>query len=240
VPVTVRLTADRTALAVTLSDERPDLVAAVTALGLGTGRPVVAVVGGAAGLDDAPVDSLEAVFAGPVAAVIRRFGAIAVDGGTDTGVMGMLGRAQPAAPAFPLVGVAATRMVRGPGRGTGETLEPHHTHFVLVPGAAWGDEAAYLARVATLLAGPAPSVTILANGGEIAFDDCRFSLAEGRPVLVLAGTGRTADRIAAAAADPAGCRDERAVTLALSPLVRVVDATDLAATENRLRALLAA
>ena len=59
-----------------LTDQPADLAAAVTALGLGAPRPVVAVVGGAAGLDDAPVDSLEAVFAGPVAAVIRRFGAI--------------------------------------------------------------------------------------------------------------------------------------------------------------------
>jgi hypothetical protein len=203
---------------------------------------VVAVVGGAAGLDRAPVHDLEALFADPVARLIRRFGAIAVDGGTDTGVMGMLGRARAAGPGFPLVGVAARSLVRLPGEdapdGDFAEAEPHHTHFVLVPGQVWGAEAEWLARVATLLAAPARSVTILANGGEVALDDCRFSLAEGRPVLVLAGTGRTADRIAAAAADPAGCRDESAALLAHSPDVRVVDANNRSEVETQLLKLL--
>jgi TRPM family ion channel len=227
---------------VDLTDRPAGLAAAVAALGLGAPRPVVAVVGGAAGLDRAPVHDLEALLADPVARLIRRFGAIAVDGGTDTGVMGMLGRARAAGPGFPLVGVAARKLVRLPGEaapgGDFAEAEPHHTHFVLVPGTAWGAEAQWLARVATLLAGPAPSVTILANGGDVAIDDCRFSLAEGRPVLVLAGTGRTADRIAAAASDPAGCRDSGVVGLALSPEVRVVDANNRVEVESRMLELL--
>jgi len=223
---------------VDLTDRPIDLAAAVAALGLGAPRPVVAVVGGAAGLDRAPVHDLEALVADPVARLIRRFGAIAVDGGTDTGVMGMLGRARAAGPGFPLVGVAVRSLVRLPGEnapgGDFAESEPHHTHFLLVPGTDWGDEAKWLARAATLLAGPSPSVTVLANGGDVAFHDCAFSLAEGRPVLVLAGTGRTADRIAAAAADPAGCRDTSAVRLALSPDVRVVDATKPIEVEARM------
>jgi hypothetical protein len=117
-------------------------------------------------------------------------------------------------------------------------LEPHHTHFVLVPGDCWGDDAPYLARVATLVAGGAPAATILVNGGEITFEDCRLSIAESRPVLVLAGTGRTADTIASAAANPADCRDLRAVALAQSPLVRVEHLSNRRAIAARLRELL--
>ena len=43
---------------------------------------------------------------------------------------------------------------------------------------------------------------MLANGVGIARDDVTQSLAEGRPVLVLAGTGRAADLLAATAVSP--------------------------------------
>jgi len=66
----------------------------------------------------------------------------------------------------------------------------------------------------------APSVTVLVNGGNVAFRDVRQSLEVGRPVIVLSGTGRSADQITDAvlgeSADPA------AVALAASPLVTVV------------------
>jgi hypothetical protein len=39
---------------------------------------------------------------------------------------------------------------------------------------------------------------VLANGGAIAWDDVAFSVAEERPVVALAGSGRTADELAAA------------------------------------------
>ena len=111
-------------------------------------------------------------------------------------------------------------------------LEPHHTHFVLVrSGRAWGDEAPYLAAVASALSPGRPSVTVLINGGELALGDAEHSLALGRPVLVLAGTGRAADRIATRA-------DERAAAVADSPCVRVVDVTDRTGIAAALDALL--
>jgi hypothetical protein len=198
-----------------------DLPGLPRALGLAP-RPVVAVVGGAAGLDG----DLAGLFSDTIAPVVRARGAIAVDGGTDVGLMRLMGRACAAGPPFPLVGVAAEGTVRFPGHDPASPdaadLDPNHSHFVLVPGVTWGDEAPWLARVATVLAGPHPSVTVLANGGDIAYEDVRQSLAHDRPVLVLAGTGRTADEIAAAASDPAACRDPRAVALAHSRMVRVV------------------
>lgn len=238
-PVAVRLTDDHTAVAV-----RParlaDLPRAVEALGLaGRPQPVVAVVGGAGGLDESGIAALTSLFTGAIAPVIRERGAVAVDGGTDTGVMRLMGRARAAGEPFPLVGVAALGAVNFPGhRGTNPDsapLEPNHTHFVLVPGAQWGDEVPWLAAVASIVAAGRPSVTLLVNGGEISLADASSSLANNRPVLVLAGTGRAADRIAAAVSDPAACDDPRIAELALSPLVRVLDVTDRAAAVSRLR-----
>lgn len=237
-PVVVWFSDDHTALAAHPAGPA-DLARAVGALGVGGPRPAVAVVGGAGGLDEARMAGLAALFTDTIAAVIRERGAVAMDGGTDAGVMRLLGRARAVGEPFPLVGVAAKATVNYPGhRGShpgAVALEPHHTHFVLVPGDSWGAEAPYLTQVASVLAGACPSVTVLVNGGEISLEDARLSLEARRPVLVLAGTGRAADRIAAAVSDPAGCGDPRVAALALSPLVRVADVTDRAAAVARLR-----
>jgi SLOG in TRPM, prokaryote len=65
------------------------------------------------------------------------------------------------------------------------------------------------------------SVTVLMNGGQIAYTDVAASLGSGRPVVVLAGSGRTADAIAKARAGSGG--DNRAVEIAASPLTTVAD-----------------
>lgn len=218
-----------------------ELAPALDGLGLGPPRPALVLIGGAGGLDDDAARKLEVLFAEVLVPVISRVRAVAIDGGTDSGVMQLLGRARAGAE-FPLVGVAAqgTVVLPGtpPGREDAAPLEPHHSHVLLVPGSDWGDESAWLARVATILAGPAPSVTILINGGEITFVDARHSLAAGRPVLVVGGTGRTADRIAAAVHGETG--DSPAAELAASPLVHVAPLTDIGAVRDSLNSLLTA
>jgi len=240
-PIFVRLSDQHAAVAVRATGP-DDVPRAVGALRLPGPCPVVAVIGGAAGLDAGQADRIGAVFAGTIAPAIRAHGAIAVDGGTDSGVMRLLGRARAAGDPFPLVGVAALDTVHFPGHRGGNPdaapLEANHSHFVLVPGARWGDEAAALARVASALAGRCPSVTVLVNGGEISLDDAARSLAESRPLLVLAGTDRAADQIAAAATDPASPHDPRAAAIARSPLVRIVAITDHAATAEALNTAL--
>lgn len=203
---------------------------AITALGLPAARPVLAMVGGAGGLTDDVTRILGAVLTDLIAPAIRTHQAVAVDGGTEAGVMRLLGESRAAGFPFPLVGVAALGTVTYPGHvganPDAAPLDRHHSHFVLAPGDTWGDEVPYLAAVVSHLAAGRPSVTVLANGGDIAITDAELSLAQGRPLLVLAGTGRTADTIASAAADPAHCRDERLASIAASPLVRVVDVTN--------------
>ena len=128
-----------------------------------------------------------------------------LDGGTNAGVMKLMGQARAEANGdFPLIGVAAVGTVAAPDANltcTGATpLEPHHTHFVLIPGNRWGDESPWLGRTAAVLAGGAPSVTVLVNGGETSGEDVYQSVSAGRPVVVVGGSGRIADDLAAALA----------------------------------------
>jgi hypothetical protein len=210
------------AVEVTDSDELPR---ALATLGLTPPRPTVVIVGGAGGLDEVGMGRLHPIFTSVVMPILERSAAVAVDGGTDSGVMRMSGEARSTlGAAFPLVGVVAAGTVQLPGRpappNTDTVLEPHHTHFLIVPGDEWGAEAPWIADTATVLAAGGPSVTLLINGGQIAYTDLERSVAAGRPVIVIAGSGRTADAIADAL-DGIN-QEDRAQALAQSGLVRAV------------------
>jgi hypothetical protein len=104
------------------------------------------------------------------------------------------------------------------------TLEAHHTHFVLTPGSQWGEEAVWISRVATVLAGTQPSVTVLVNGGEIAYQDAAHSVEQHRPVLIVEGSGGTADVLARAMRGSANSK--RARQLAASGMLSSVQLKD--------------
>jgi hypothetical protein len=97
---------------------------------------------------------------------------------------------------------------------------------VLVPGRAWGDETPWLSATVAALAGPRPSVTVLVEGGDIALADVEASVAAGRRVVVVAGSGRTADALAAAADDGGG--DARVRAVVAGGLVETVEPEALA------------
>lgn len=221
--------------------DKLEIPEALDALALPRGCPVLVLVGGAGGMDGADAQRLERVLAGWLVPLLDELGAAVVDGGTDAGVMRLVGRAHDAGSAsFALVGVAAEGTVvvpgqRNPGSDAGD-LEPHHDRIVLVPGEEWGDEVTWLAEVASSLADGKRSMTLLVNGGEIAYSDIRASLDRGRPVVVLAGTGRTADAVAAAV-DGNGS-DPRARRLAESSLIRIVDIDDPEGLASTIRSLL--
>ena len=172
----------------------------VSELGLPAPAPVLVLIGGAGLLDDTAArigdKALETI-----AQAIQEESGLVVDGGTDSGIMAMLGRIrQRRGFGFPLVGVAVENKVSWPGDTRGgerHPLESHHSHFVLTPGTVSGDESVYIDRLATVASGRRPSLTVLYNGGPIARAEVGISLSAGRPVLVLAGTGRLADELAA-------------------------------------------
>ena len=92
---------------------------------------------------------------------------------------------------------------------------------MLVPGERWGDETPWLLRVAALLAGDRPSLTLLVNGGAVALGEVAASIEADRPVLVAGGSGRAADTLAAAMrGEPA---EERVQALVDSGGVRLGD-----------------
>ena len=192
-----------------------ELPAALDTLGVPRPRPVLLMVGGAGGMDEAALQVLGGVLRDAVVPSVERHGAVVVDGGTDSGGMRMLGRERAArGGGFALVGVAATGTVRVPGGGPviddAAELERNHSHAVLVPGNAWGDESPLLAAVAEAIAGERPWLTVVVNGGEITYADARRgSVDRGRPLVVLAGSGRTADAIADARAGRARTRAPR-------------------------------
>ena len=211
--------------------ERGELAAALAQLGLSAPRPVL-VVAGDAGSSALAAADLQPLFDEVLIPCAAARGACIVDGGTDAGVMAMLGQARSRLhSAVPIVGVVVDTLATRPEQRFehpgGAPLERHHTHFVLVAGSRWGDESPWISAVASELAAGAPSLTVLVGGGDVAWDDVAESVRAARPVIAVAGSGRTADAIAAAARGEA--RDERGPALAQSGLLTAVDLADRAA-----------
>lgn len=204
--------------------DRAGLPAALGRLGIAGERPVLVSVGGAAGMDEHHVRALHDLLREHLVPVLSRHGVLVVDGGTHSGVMRVMGEAVDGTDVV-LLGVAATGTVVVPGRNPANPdaapLDPHHRAVLLVPGTHWGDESPWIAAVSDLAAGSSPSATLLVNGGTITFEDARHSVGVGRPVIVVAGTGRAADEIVAATRGTSA--DERAVAIVASGLVHVVN-----------------
>lgn len=214
---------------------------ALTELGLQSSRPVLVLVGGASGISPEAMTRLQAFFVELVAPLAEDLGLCVVDGGTDAGIMQLMGRARTQIRAtFPLVGVATVSTVMLPNlrplSRDAAPLEPNHTHLILVPGKQWGDESPWISQVASELAQSQPAVTLLVNGGQITWLDATNSVKAGRPVVVVAGSGRTADTLAAMGRSHQP--SETAAQLTTSGLLHVVDLNqDFAAIAAVLRAL---
>lgn len=176
------------------------LDAALDQLGLRPPRPTLVLIGGAARMSADDLDRLRPLFTDAIAPVVAAVEGQVLDGGTDYGVMRLMGEARDiAAAGFPLVGIVPEGLVdlSGARASAKARLEPHHTHFLVVPGEAWGDESRWFDEVATRLCADLPSVTLLVNGGALARRELERSIALGRPALVVEGSGGMADELAA-------------------------------------------
>ena len=187
-----------------LPNDIEELEQAVTQMGL-VDRSVIVLIGGHIFPELANVTNQAIDVIAKTADVLD---ASLICGGTDFGVMSAIGKARGwNGFQFPLIGIAPEGSVtwpEGPRSGTPvptggerEQLEPHHSHFILVPGSQFGDETKWISRAATMIArGRHKSLTVLVNGGKVSQLDVDESLAADRPLLVLSGTGRLADEIA--------------------------------------------
>jgi SLOG in TRPM, prokaryote len=176
------------------------------ALEIPSPRAVILLFGGAAGLSDLRKAHLTTLFADGVAPAAAELSALIIDGGTQSGVMAMMGEAVARHPGkCQLLGIAPKGKITNPEIAgaskisEGAALEPHHSHFVLVESPEWGGETGKMLELARAF--NAPIVAILVNGGAIAADEASQSVRNGWPLLAVEGSGRFADELSAAVHD---------------------------------------
>lgn len=202
-----------------------DLQIAIDNLHIPYPSPTLVLVGGAGGISLDKQTQIRHLFTDVLAPMAEALGITIIDGGTDAGIMRLIGQARhQIAGKFPLIGVAARGTISLPHAFRLDPqsipLEPYHTHFLLVVGTRFGKETPWIARAASMLAGGKPSATLVINGGEVTWKDAEASIKAKRKVIVAAGSGRTADQIAAARQGTATA-DKRARKLAASGLLQI-------------------
>jgi hypothetical protein len=176
-----------------------DIIAALEITGY---KSVLLVIGGADNVDERLKGRLTQIFSRGVARAAATMDAVIIDGGTQAGVMAMMGEGV-AERGFksPLIGVAPLGTITYPGSGGGgETpLDPNHSHFVLVEGNAWGNETNVIFKLVNALRNVrTPAVVLLASGGTITRNEALQAVRQNLPLLIIEGSGGTADEIAAA------------------------------------------
>src|SRR6058998_3696749 len=180
--------------------------AILDALGIAPPRAVILLFGGASGLDNSRKAHLATLFADGVTPVAAELGALIIDGGTQSGVMAIMGEAVAQShTTVQLLGIAPEGKITNPEIAgaskipEGASLEPNHSHFVLVKSNDWGGETTTMLKLARGF--NAPIVAILVNGGKIAADEALQTARNGWPLLVIEGSGRFADELSAALRD---------------------------------------
>jgi hypothetical protein len=175
----------------------------VQLFGLVTPRPTIFITGGASQMTEDDITMTQEVVEGGIAAFAERYNITVIDGGTEAGVMHMIGEArQRNQYKFPLIGVAPVSKVSYPGYQNPNqeaVLDEGHSHFVLVEGSEWGDESQTIVELTRTIAAGQPMIGVLINGGKIAEKDVYIATTQGEnpiPILVLDGSGRTATNIA--------------------------------------------
>jgi hypothetical protein len=170
-----------------------DIQEALTELEIPHPNSVIVLVGGAGGigwLDKFPMRKAIKI----IARLAEETRSVVVDGGTQAGIMTEIGKQRKQNRfSFPLIGVVFDSLLMK--KEPQSILDPNHTHFFLIPGDDWGDESAWISKIATRIAGDKKSLTILVNGGQISKTDVGYSILEDRPTFVMRGTGRMADEI---------------------------------------------
>lgn len=175
-----------------ITDDK-EIPAALTELQIPHPNTVIVLVGGAGGIgfwDKFPMRKAIRI----IAHLAEETQSVVVDGGTQAGIMTEIGRQRKQNKfSFPLIGVVFDSLLMK--EDAKSVLDPNHTHFFLIPGEDWGDESAWISKIATAIAGDQKSMTILVNGGNISRTDVQYSLLEDRTAVVMRGTGRMANEI---------------------------------------------
>jgi hypothetical protein len=200
------------------------------ALQLPPPRAVAMISGGASDMSPTEMARLRALLVEGVARVAAEESITLIDGGTQAGVMQMIGEGRAARGGdAPLIGVCPAALVTWPGGPADDArvpLEPNHTHFVLTDGDRWGAETETMFALAAALSKGIPSVAVLANGGSIARDEVLHHVRQGREIIVIRGSGRLADVIAAVVAGDMEPPDDEIAAIVREGRITLFDVTD--------------
>lgn len=200
---TITFADDRQARAVVARADAP-AGEIVEALAVSKPKAVVLVFGSANSLKDDVRPKLADLFNRGLARAAAEAQAVIIDGGTEAGVMALTGLAvADRGSVTPLIGVSPHALVTypgGPEPGSipdGAPLDPNHSYFVLAaPGQVWGSERPTIFKLAEALGTGLPVVAVVASGGPLATEEALQTVRHGWPMIVVKGSGGTADQIA--------------------------------------------
>lgn len=204
--------------------------AALAALELPAYSGVIAMHGGAS-LDDALTAHIAHYLAAGLASLAEHYRWLVADGGTNAGTFAAMGEARRrVGGTWPLVGVCPYDSVTyadGPAPAEDRyPLEPNHSHFIFVDGGGFGVESELLVG----LADAAPSgVALIINGGEIVAREAQIHALHGKPLIVVRGSGRSADELA----DPSSEMSRLMLPTARFEVVDLDDPASLASALTR-------
>lgn len=178
----------------------------IKAFGLIAPRPTIFISGGASAMSDEDIERTRVLIDECISAFAEEKKITVIDGGTQAGVMDMIGDSRRERNyKYPLIGVSPLDKVEYPGfKGTSSEaiLQDGHSHFVLVDSDEWGGETNMIIALTKAIANQqAPMVGILINGGKIAEREAYLASASGEnrmPLIIIDGSGRTADNISTA------------------------------------------
>jgi hypothetical protein len=180
-------------------------------LGISSPKNLILLIGGADKLDEKLTSRLTQLLSRGIARAAADAEALIIDGGTQAGVMQIMGQSiADRGRKSSLLGVAPAGKVTYPGGPpvTGNDsapLDPNHSHFVLVDGKEWGSETKTLFELAAAF--KVPVLAVLVNGGAIAKDELLQSVRRSWPVIVIEGSGRLADEVAVLKKQPSQIED---------------------------------
>ncbi|WP_375437795.1 DUF4231 domain-containing protein [uncultured Hymenobacter sp.] len=209
---------DAKTVAVAVFPEPADGAEAVLSeLAIGPYKAVLGLIGAADSIDQAVLPKLTQFFNRGIARAALEADAVLVDGGTQAGVMNLVGEGVASRGGYStLIGVAPAALVTYPGNlAAGVPLEVNHSHFVLVEGNSWGSETSMLFGLVQALAvktetppqtrkptapttSQVPALMVLVGGGPTAMQEVVRAVRLQLPLLVIAGSGGLADALAAA------------------------------------------
>lgn len=198
VPLVKSFSNGRQALSVRAGQD-VDPAEVVAALKLPPPARLLLISGGASQMPDEIAARLVDLFA-EVSKLVGEHGITIIDGGTDAGVMKLMGQAlRQAGAAVTHIGVLPAQAEAGAnGVQAEDILDPNHSYFVLVESQTWGDEVEVMYSLGGYLSANIPSVAMLINGGDISLKEVEKNVEQGREIIVIAGSGRLADEITGA------------------------------------------